>query len=556
MTTNVPVPMAVQYTTRAQLVTALNARMKQFPEGWRVQVGELTWVKMAASHGKYGTDPIPDMPGYAPHGWASPDHWATNTTPGTTDMTAAFQACLDYCGDLFSPMRLLLGDYRLTDTVYMALPVQLSGVSVAPTETAWWSGDHAGRRGPGSWIYFDHLNTGIKCGGEEGNRENVAERWGGHILEDFGMYRNQPTSDTGWTPTVNEFDIVIEAHDYCNPKDGRLSNLCFWNTYKAFRGRRDPTASLGNFGGHHFYNITGQPLHTGFEIDDSFQICTYTNCRWWVWYMNEPNTLAWTRANGVGWRMGRVDGHKFVNCFSYGYSSFLQTFDSVSSDFSVFGATIFLVNCGSDNTGTYGYHLGSDHADIRLVGCESFNGEGAFYTTGDDNQLTIVSGRFRRLNNQMMNIGGTGNRINIIAPDVIDHDYTNTGSNVIYNDVGNNVHVAAPPHVSRIVLGPMTGGIYGGGGTYTAGEDGMRAHGLHTASTDGSGYLLIPHTFTITPTFAQVQIFANGSAVLENFEAILSDRDNANLTVLVINATTNAPVASTQVNIMWEARRF
>lgn len=41
---------------------------------------------------------IADMPGWVPHGDARPEHWAANTSPGSTDMTTAVQAAVNYSG--------------------------------------------------------------------------------------------------------------------------------------------------------------------------------------------------------------------------------------------------------------------------------------------------------------------------------------------------------------------------------------------------------------------------------------------------------------------------
>lgn len=56
---------------------------------------------------------LADMPGWVPKGDVTPDHFAANATPGTTDMTAAIQAAADYS----QCIRLRATIYRISDTI-------------------------------------------------------------------------------------------------------------------------------------------------------------------------------------------------------------------------------------------------------------------------------------------------------------------------------------------------------------------------------------------------------------------------------------------------------
>lgn len=54
------------YTARQDIVDDLGTVLKNLPEGREVRIPGTAWVKMLPSDPRYGTNPIPDMPGY---GW-------------------------------------------------------------------------------------------------------------------------------------------------------------------------------------------------------------------------------------------------------------------------------------------------------------------------------------------------------------------------------------------------------------------------------------------------------------------------------------------------------
>lgn len=69
-----------EYLTRDAIVSDIAAgRLDRLPEGRKVSVPGLDWVKMPAGHALYGTDPISDMPGFAPVGAWTFEHFGDMT---------------------------------------------------------------------------------------------------------------------------------------------------------------------------------------------------------------------------------------------------------------------------------------------------------------------------------------------------------------------------------------------------------------------------------------------------------------------------------------------
>lgn len=77
------------FATRAAAVAAC-------ADGWRAAHGVVYSIGGFDYIGSTGASLIGDLLGLIPYGDHYPDHWAHNTNPGTTDMTAAIQAAVNY----------------------------------------------------------------------------------------------------------------------------------------------------------------------------------------------------------------------------------------------------------------------------------------------------------------------------------------------------------------------------------------------------------------------------------------------------------------------------
>lgn len=109
---------AFSYATRAAFVTAVAAGLSA-EDGTIVAAGSLLYEAST------GATDISDLSGFIPSGDVYPDHFATNTTPGTTDMLAAFNAAIDFLAD-GGNLRLMPVKYGVSDTVH----VDTSGIYI------------------------------------------------------------------------------------------------------------------------------------------------------------------------------------------------------------------------------------------------------------------------------------------------------------------------------------------------------------------------------------------------------------------------------------------
>lgn len=99
------------FSTRARFVAAL-------ARGFVPRVGDV--IRAGGREYQYMGAPVvdgpPDLPGYRPHGVVTPEHWADNAVPGTTDMTAAVNGAMRFAAT-YSRRGQSSGTYLLTGTV-------------------------------------------------------------------------------------------------------------------------------------------------------------------------------------------------------------------------------------------------------------------------------------------------------------------------------------------------------------------------------------------------------------------------------------------------------
>lgn len=140
----------LSWETFSELASDIAADMA-LPSGSVVHSGDMSWVKMPAAHALFGLDPVSALPGYAPFGDVYVDHFAPNTTPGTTDMAAAFTEAFDS----FSAVRLMPATYSVGSTINItAITKALLGPAhqTAIIESTHTAGDLFNFTGPGTSI--------------------------------------------------------------------------------------------------------------------------------------------------------------------------------------------------------------------------------------------------------------------------------------------------------------------------------------------------------------------------------------------------------------------
>lgn len=134
------------FANRADLVSAVAAG-GAWSNGDIISDGVSTYVAVS------GSTAISDLPGLEPFGTATPDHWAENTTPGTTDMTAAIQSAVAYGDVNFS------GVYLISATIPIPSDRTLSGVNSGSEIVA----------SDAAWVRYEAFASAVEKGGFTSN---------------------------------------------------------------------------------------------------------------------------------------------------------------------------------------------------------------------------------------------------------------------------------------------------------------------------------------------------------------------------------------------------
>lgn len=111
------------FSTRDEFVTAVSGGFAA-ADGAVVFAGGLTYVAEASATA------ISDLAGWVPFGRIYPDHFARNTAPGTTDMTAAIQAAIDYAESFSVNARKGVHFFAVTYIVSATLTVRESSMEL------------------------------------------------------------------------------------------------------------------------------------------------------------------------------------------------------------------------------------------------------------------------------------------------------------------------------------------------------------------------------------------------------------------------------------------
>lgn len=148
----------------------------------------------------------------------------------------------------------------------------------------------------GSWLLFDHPGVGIRVA----STSAVV----GLSFDSFGTKRNQPTPPapgTAWTPANYDFDFTIETPN----GDTTFSNLMLLN----------PTRGILGNGRVNLFNIRGQPLKIGVQLDKCNDVVRIENVHFWPFWVLNDEVRKYTLSNASAFIFKWVDNPVMSNVF-------------------------------------------------------------------------------------------------------------------------------------------------------------------------------------------------------------------------------------------------
>ena len=178
------------FATRAAFVAARNSAEEAPPVGTKAFCGDISFEYDGV------TTDITDLVGWRPHAGCTPNHFLDNTSQGTTDMSAAMQAAVNYANG---------GEVELLDEVYL-----FNSVTISQTGTTIRG---QGRRNTRVSNNSTTANTFAISGADPFNGDQVL----GVVIEGIEMLNNSANPSAG-------AHVMLDRAGQCEIRDCSLFN--------------------------------------------------------------------------------------------------------------------------------------------------------------------------------------------------------------------------------------------------------------------------------------------------------------------------------------------
>lgn len=270
---------ALQSNTRAGLIALIT--------GKTYTAGRIAYDGTAVYEYVPGSTEIADMPGWEPFGFISPSHYATNTTPGTTDMSAAINAAAARVNSLGGGLLHYLPGVHAGKELLIDSRVLMVGQGAGSTEIKLLDGANTYLMGCTSWVNNQtfvntHIGaTGIRFNGNKANNSSGGQvhmtcyRFVAKDCEFIegaggGLVLGTTTRDGSTTVSTNSNENLI-THNSFDRNDGPGLHLegniadaeISWNRFNTNGGRNQASFLADRFAGSKFIN--NQVYNGGFD---------------------------------------------------------------------------------------------------------------------------------------------------------------------------------------------------------------------------------------------------------------------------------------------------
>jgi len=375
---------------------------------------------------------------------------------GTTDDTAGIQRAINAAQTsgvaLYIPKT--ANGCRVTSTLNVTSSIKITGAGTMPYQGPP-RGDSS--RGPGSWIYFDHTDVGLRISNGLGNPIS------GVVIADIGTRRKQPSPGTGgsaYTPCNCDYDFKIEDADV------EMNDITALNPTKlAYVDNTSVARFVVN-------GMRSQPLKEGINIHRAYDVVRLNGLYFWPYWADLHNINTYTINNRKSLWFFRADNPQVSNFFSI----FDRT--CVAFDYTPDGA-----NDNGITSRFQGQNIGCDQSVIGVAVATAAKFTTAQFTNlyilqpeewknVDPNILisaknTVIDFSNARLSNAtasaMIVKDSIGTDISITNGWADNWNRANEGHAAFHADSGATIKISPPPRVS----GGNGSATFAGGGTST-----------------------------------------------------------------------------------------
>lgn len=332
---------------------------------------------------------------------------------GNNDMASTLSAALANSRSTGDILHMPLGEPVLGSTITLKSGDRISGVGARTTFP-----DRL--RGTGSWFKIGHDGIGFSVN-EDGFQSNI-------VIEQLGLFWDQPVFGSGWEPYDNDFAIVSTGARML------LRDLTLLNPTRGIR-------QLAGSGQIEICRVKGQPFEIGVQIDSGYEGFTVNGLRWWPFWSNDADyTRPYTLANRRGMVLRHID-NPYINGYFDIFSQFPLFFGShangvtnnanfVNPEFDNFGGTAVYVEGGANGM----------HATLNLGYSYGYEGSGnGVLMNANNGTLNFIGHRWQEINDHAALLQGTGNTLVAVNPKVTNWNKNNLAAEAFAGAAGNKI---------------------------------------------------------------------------------------------------------------------
>lgn len=370
--------------------------------------------------------------------------------------------------------------FRLASNVPVPRSITIKGNGVQPYA----EGGPYQSKGPGSWLFFDHMGRGISI------TTAVSSGFIATVyLEKIGTYRKHTAAiNASWTPTGFDFDIAATNADVF------YKDLMLLNPNKAILHLNGLAGRIT------IDNVRGQFLSQGIYIENAQDSVRVNNLHDWPFWLADTNITNWTTANKVLFLLHRCDNPLLSNIFT------IYTNTGIAIYSNAFGSLSKLKGVNLDFDQTWNWLVIDPAADgvtasfcnVSIFGpLPNVNAQCALIR-GTNARINIVNLHTEAVSNGAMVIEGTGNVVKVIGSHVKNWDRLTSGAAIFNVGTGNVLNVP------DVVTTEGTGTAMFTGSGVVKYPQGVRAGQATIAS--GATTVVVTHGLKMTPASNQIQL--------------------------------------------------
>jgi len=415
---------------------------------------------------------------------------------GVNDDTAELQAAIDAATAAQIPLFIPAGRYLISAALNIQRAVRIYGAGAEPYVQEFSASPATGAYG--TWIILNATLVNVFDISPAGAASSTNKVFGVEISH-LGILHTHAVPAGGWVPTNYPAAIKFGGASHCY-----IHDLTLMNPRIAFE------ATGADQGTMTIERIQGQPLYAAIIADRVLDIWRVRDCHWWCFWSLDANVLAWQKANGWLYRLGRMDNPIFSGNFAIWYAGgFLVAWTAGATGGALNKALV--TDCMFD---TVGQLLSISDAvgghDLMFVNTVAYSDPTIQNThgvqiggSGDGVVLTFASCAIMSYSLSCVAITSTGenNKVRLTAGTLVQNwDQRSTGQPALNCSANNSVIADSSCSFNSSIFG---GGFVTGAGQVV--REAMTVHGSYFIPAANTA-TTISHTLGVVPSGAMLTL--------------------------------------------------